>query len=133
MNLLNDTKRKAVDNTLEKQLGTDYLKDYESGILHLNSVPVFVDFNPTYQDIETEGDSWESGYSYGVFKKYIDLCIYTISYSFKIDERIITLNFNTENVNMNYIFNCFKQAYSWLHIVNKYGTSQCSKKLTINI
>ena len=72
MNLLNDTKRKAVDNTLEKQLGTDYLKDYESGILHLNSVPVFVDFNPTYQDIETEGDSWESGYSYGVFKKYIE-------------------------------------------------------------
>jgi hypothetical protein len=68
-----------------------------------------------------------------VFKKDIDLCIYTISYSFKIDERNITINFNTENNNMNYIFNCFKQAYSWLHIVNKYGTPKCSKKLTINI
>tara|TARA_B100001063_G_C16771352_1_gene561830 strand:- start:3363 stop:4199 length:837 start_codon:yes stop_codon:yes gene_type:complete len=34
---------------------------------------------------------------------------------------------------MSYIFSCFKQAYNWLYIVNKYGTIKCSKTLTINI
>eukprot|EP01047_Picozoa_sp_COSAG01_P046091 COSAG01_NODE_4297_length_5164_cov_5.625469_3_plen_985_part_00 len=72
MNIVNDTQRKSVDNTLERQLGTDYLKDYENGVPNLQSVPVFVDFNPAYENIETEGDSWESGYSYGIFKKHID-------------------------------------------------------------
>ena len=53
MNILNNDIRKAIDDTLERQLGTDYLKDYENNVAHLQSVPVFVDFNPAYENIET--------------------------------------------------------------------------------
>jgi hypothetical protein len=39
---------------------------------YMNSVPLFFDYNPAYKDIETAGTDWESGLSYGVFKKYTD-------------------------------------------------------------
>ncbi len=34
------------------------------------SKPLFFDFNPEYEDIYTEGRSWDSGYSFGFAKKY---------------------------------------------------------------
>jgi len=60
--------RSAVNPVYELTLGTDYLKTNGSAV-HMNSVPIFFDFNPTYENIETEGNSWDEGYSYGVFKK----------------------------------------------------------------
>jgi len=71
MNVLRDTVRLARAPVFEYQLGTDYLKVNGSGTF-MNSVPIFFDFNPVYKNIESEGDSWEDGYSYGVFKKFVD-------------------------------------------------------------
>tara|TARA_Y100001963_G_C6793111_1_gene456783 strand:+ start:509 stop:3475 length:2967 start_codon:yes stop_codon:yes gene_type:complete len=51
-------------------LGNDYMLPNASGIRYLQSVPLFFDFNPTYENIYTEGLSWEEGYSFGCFKKY---------------------------------------------------------------
>lgn len=52
-------------------LGWDYMTDaLGSGQEWLNTIPFFFDFNPEYEDIETDGESWEQGYSYGVFLKY---------------------------------------------------------------
>ena len=36
----------------------------------LASQPLFIDFQPEYKDNENGGDSWETGYKYGVFKKF---------------------------------------------------------------
>ena len=51
-------------------LGNDYMLPNASGISYLQSVPLFFDFNPQYENIYTEGLSWEEGYSFGCFKKY---------------------------------------------------------------
>jgi hypothetical protein len=50
-------------------LGSDYYSSNSSGVPYLNSVPLFVDFNPKYENITTDGLSWEDGYNLGVFKK----------------------------------------------------------------
>lgn len=68
INVLRPTQRELQDPVYRRQLGTDYLKTNGSGV-HMNSCPIFFDFNPEYKDIETEGESWEDGYSYGIFKK----------------------------------------------------------------
>ena len=70
MNVLEDVERQAVNSVYKLQLGTDYLK-VNGSVAYMNSVPIFFDFNPEYKDIETEGRSWEEGYSYGVFKKVV--------------------------------------------------------------
>jgi hypothetical protein len=67
LNLLRDSARGA---TYSEMLGTDYLKNNASATPYLNTAPLFFDFNPEYKDILTEGVSWETGYAYGVFKKY---------------------------------------------------------------
>ena len=69
LNVLRNSKRTAVNPVYYRQLGTDYLKTNGSAA-NMNSVPIFFDFNPDYENTETEGNSWEDGYSYGVFKKY---------------------------------------------------------------
>lgn len=81
INILNNTQRESHSTTLTRQLGTDYLKDYEYNVPYLTSAPLFVDFNPEYKDKETEGESWETGYSYGVFKKYKDGNIERIAFT----------------------------------------------------
>lgn len=68
INVLRPPQRELQDPVYRRQLGTDYLKTNGSGV-HMNSCPIFFDFNPEYKDIETEGESWEDGYSYGIFKK----------------------------------------------------------------
>jgi hypothetical protein len=68
LNVRRDSVRRAVDPVYELQLGTDYLKTNGS-VPYMNSVPIFFDFNPTYKNIQSEGNSWEEGYSYGVFKR----------------------------------------------------------------
>ena len=70
MNVLENSARNASHGTYKTQLGTDYMKSDLTGLPYYNSVPIFFDFNPEYQGKETQGSSWESGYSYGVFKRY---------------------------------------------------------------
>ena len=36
------------------------------------SCPLFIDFNPNFQGIKTDGASWDLGYNYGAFIKYTD-------------------------------------------------------------
>ena len=67
LNLLRDSVR---GTTYSEMLGTDYLKLNSSATPYLNTAPLFFDYNPKYKDIITEGVSWESGYAYGVFKKF---------------------------------------------------------------
>lgn len=70
LNVLSQSVRNAEDPVYRLQLGTDYLK-VNGSATHMNSAPVFFDYNPDYKNIETDGNSWEEGYSYGVFKKVV--------------------------------------------------------------
>ena len=73
INLLSETSRGAsTDSIHERQLGCDFYQANSSGSPYMNTIPLFCDYNPSYKDIETEGKSWEEGYSYGVFKRYPD-------------------------------------------------------------
>ncbi len=51
-------------------LGCDHYLANASSVNYLNAVPIFFDFNPKYENIYTEGDSWESGYAFGCFLKH---------------------------------------------------------------
>ena len=56
-------------------LGNDmvFVSASDSGFLAgFTSKPLFFDFNPDYEDIYTEGRSWDSGYSFGFGKKYVN-------------------------------------------------------------
>ena len=59
-----------------KRLGSDHMNNFASNDPTLNenfgSVPIFFDYNSSYQDKYTEGLSWEEGYSYGFALKYTD-------------------------------------------------------------
>tara|TARA_R110000765_G_scaffold18095_2_gene48781 strand:- start:1719 stop:5381 length:3663 start_codon:yes stop_codon:yes gene_type:complete len=56
-------------------LGWDYMTN-KSGHLavgdtpDLHTVPIFFDFQPEYKDNPGGGESWDTGYKYGVFKKF---------------------------------------------------------------
>ena len=86
LNILRSSVRlSTTDGTHKNQLGCDYYKSTTTGSTLLNSVPLFFDFNPLYENIESEGESWEDGYSYGVFFKYqeegaIDKVAFTTSH-----------------------------------------------------
>ena len=69
MNALSKDNRPA---PLKFTLGSDYQLVNSSNLPNLLSIPLFFDFNEEYEDIYTEGTSWEDGYSFGVFKKYND-------------------------------------------------------------
>ena len=66
------------------------------------------------------------------YKKKISLCKHCITYTCVINERNIKIEFNTDNISMNFLYNCFKKICTWLYIVDKYGTGKCSKNLTIS-
>jgi hypothetical protein len=70
-NLYSMETREAINAELFNTLGNDYLKDYTSGQPYLQTSPIFFDFNPLYKDKIADGVSWESGYLYGYFKKYV--------------------------------------------------------------
>ena len=98
LNVRNDSVRNAVDPVYKRQLGTDYLKSNGS-VGFMNSAPIFFDFNPAYENIETEGNSWEDGYSYGVFKKHtignIDYVALTTSHLDIIEDGTLDPSFTT--------------------------------------
>ncbi len=71
MNLLSRAVRSASTDSIHgDQLGCDYYQINSSGSAYMNTIPLFFDYNASYKDIETEGNSWEDGYSYGVFKRF---------------------------------------------------------------
>ena len=132
INFLNDNLN---DNLINPTINIKFIKIFYENINESYNIlnEILKNKEYTIKVLKNKKYNVDNYYFPDIFKKDLDLCIYTISYSFKIDERNITINFNTENVNMSYIYNCFKQAYNWLYIVNKYGTVKCSKKLFINI
>jgi len=100
MNVLENSARNASHGTYKTQLGTDYMKSDLNGNPYYNSVPIFFDFNPEYQGIETGGGSWESGYSYGVFKRYdadngLSFVSFTTSKLGFLDDDTLDNNFST--------------------------------------
>ncbi len=67
LNVLGTHNRNLIDPEYKFSLGHDYYMTSGSNIPDLNSTPLFFDYNPDYENIETEGLSWETGYSYGAF------------------------------------------------------------------
>ena len=63
----------------ENIIGWDYMTTGANASLditnfqlqNLNSTPLFIDYNPKYENIQTSGDSWDSGYRYGYLKRYV--------------------------------------------------------------
>lgn len=82
-------------------LGNDYMLPNASGVNLLNSVPIFFDFNPIYENKYTEGNSWEEGYSFGCFKKVslagapFDYVAVTTSHLGIIDDNTLNASFMT--------------------------------------
>jgi hypothetical protein len=100
MNALRNDKRNADDGTYKTQLGTDYMRSELNGSAYYSSVPIFFDFNPAYKGKETEGSSWDNGYSYGVFKRYdepngLSYVAMTTSHLGFIDDNSLDANFTT--------------------------------------
>jgi len=132
INILNDNLNTNLNNS---NISNKYLKILYHDIIESNN---FINSSIKRKDykmevIKNKKHKIDGYYFPKEFKNDVNSCIYTVSYKIRIDTREIIINFNTRNINMSYIFNCFKQAYNWLYIVNKYGTIKCSKTLTINI
>ena len=70
MNALSISNRPA--GPYKFQLGCDHYFPSASGVPYLNAVPLFFDFNPLYANKYTEGESWETGYSFGCFLKHTE-------------------------------------------------------------
>ena len=98
MNQRSNASRGVINTNQRDSLGWDYVTTEGAGVKYLNSCPLFVDFNPDYEDIETDGISWEDGYSYGVFLKYTgfrlyDLVAFTVKkLGTKMREKITNVN-----------------------------------------
>ena len=59
---------------------------------------------------------------------------YFLQYTFKLFKRDITITFGLDNVNnMNKYDEYVRLMFLWLHMINSYGDSKCSKKLDINL
>ena len=57
-------------------MGWDYMTSGTSASEVLDkyeykSTPIFFDYNPKYKNIDTDGESWDTGYKYGIFKKVL--------------------------------------------------------------
>ena len=62
-----------------------------------------------------------------------DFTKYVYSYKFTINSRTFFVTFFLHSENDMNISQCLKRIYTWLHIVDKYAPSICSKILKINI
>lgn len=73
-NVITEPLRRAQDSNFSFTLGCDFLNPNGSGVGQLTSVPFFFDYNPTYKNLNSNigGKSWEQGYAYGAFLKYIE-------------------------------------------------------------
>ncbi len=69
MDALCNLEKQTLSASYKYILGNDYMLANASGVNLLNSVPIFFDFNPQYENIYTDGKSWEEGYSFGCFKR----------------------------------------------------------------
>ena len=58
---------------------------------------------------------------------------FKVEFIFKNNNKNIVLSFYVEHENMNFIYTCFRNVYTWLNIVNKYSTNNCFNKMKIDI
>ena len=64
-------------NIPEKIIGWDYMTTGAStgasnpNVENLNSTPLFIDYNPKYENSLTDGNTWAQGYRFGFLKRYI--------------------------------------------------------------
>lgn len=135
INFLNDN---INGNTINSNINKKYLhviySDLKDAYFQLNNVIKKNEYETTIKKNKTfKKLSVDSYYFPNEYRDELNKCIYQIKYSFFVYDRKIEILFHTKNNNMNYIFNCFKNIYTWLHIVNKYGTKSCSETLKVNI
>tara|TARA_R110000737_G_scaffold63849_1_gene91530 strand:+ start:205 stop:3924 length:3720 start_codon:yes stop_codon:yes gene_type:complete len=77
MNVSKDGTAPGERNTPISTVGWDYMTDGTNGCtdnassFEYKSTPLFFDYNPKYKNIDTDGESWETGYKYGIFKKVL--------------------------------------------------------------
>jgi|TARA_R110000787_G_scaffold72521_4_gene161707 hypothetical protein len=77
LNVLCNASRLNNGSITEEIIGWDYmttgadLSGDNFQIQNLMSAPLFIDYNPAYENIQTSGDSWDSGYRYGFLKRYV--------------------------------------------------------------
>lgn len=83
--------------------------------------------------INNNNFSVDSYYFPKEYKKYIKQLTKKVEFIFHINGKSIILIFYYLHENMNFLYNCFKQCYIWLNIVNKYGTKKCSNTLKVKI
>ena len=116
-------------------LGSDYIFQNASNKPYLMSVPLFFDFNPEYENIYTEGNSWETGYAFGCFFKYNDglndYIAITTSHLGIQGDNTLNINFTTipnhlfSTVNngstLNYKINSGNWILGWDCHFNSYG------------
>lgn len=71
LNSRNSSVSHPTNPTLPLHLGTDNMYS-NSSTLHDGFItkPLFIDFNPTFRNTLTDGESWSRGYAYGFAKKY---------------------------------------------------------------
>ncbi len=131
MNALSVLSRRNLNTEFERTLGCDYFMPNASNIRNLNSVPLFFDFNPTYENKYTEGDSWESGYAFGCFKRYTrsdkDFISVTTSHLGIIEDTSLNASFTTIPNNLFTLNNAssnteiFRTMIGWDVNFNSYG------------
>ena len=64
-------------NIPEQIIGWDYMTTgastgaSNSNVENLNSTPLFIDYNPKYENSLTNGNTWDDGYRFGFLRRYI--------------------------------------------------------------
>ena len=71
MNILGNASRPSYAGglTTNQYLGWDYYDENASQVEYLHSLPIFVDYQMYYENRKTNGDSFQSGLNYGVFRR----------------------------------------------------------------
>ena len=68
-----------------------------------------------------------------LYNSLLDKLKFKVEFIFKINNKNIVLSFYVKDENMNFIYTCFRNVYTWLNIVNKYSTNNCFDKIKIDI
>jgi hypothetical protein len=78
INVLCNASRTTEGSIGEDILGWDYMTNGAEStgsdnfqVKNLMTAPLFIDYNPNFENSFTNGDSWESGYRYGFLKRYV--------------------------------------------------------------
>lgn len=71
MNILGNASRPSYAGglTTNQYLGWDYYDENASQVEYLHTLPIFVDYDMLYENTKTNGDSFQTGLNYGVFRR----------------------------------------------------------------